>query len=279
MNRMTRRTLALALAGTLLLALAACGGQTPDPTPTPAAAGSGIETFADLGGKKVSVNSIPLSAEEFGAFYKNNYGIDFTSVSVTPTVMEGTMMVQNGQVDGAITPVAATAEYFARENDDLKAVTSDIATDIAIALDARNTALLEELNGAIRAMKEDGTIDALVTTWIDDATSDSLKVEPVEKLEGADTLYIGISGDVVPLDYVSADGSPAGFNVALMTEIGKRLGKNVEFVVVSTDAKFSSILSGKIDAFFWHIALLPLPEDIAVTDSYYSTYIAAMVKK
>lgn len=110
-------------------------------------------------------------------------------------------------------------------------------------------------------------------------TDENLKAEPAEKLEGADTLYVGISGDVAPLDYVSADGTPAGFNVALMNEIGRLLGKNIEFVVVSTDAKFSSILSGKIDAFFWHISILPLPETIAVTDSYYSTYISALVKQ
>ena len=56
------------------------------------------------------------------------------------------MYKSQGQVDAAITPVAATAEYFARENKDLGTVTSDIQTDVAIALDAKNTALQQELN-------------------------------------------------------------------------------------------------------------------------------------
>lgn len=264
---------ALLLALAIAAGLTACGGAASGST------GQAITAFGDLDGKNVAVNSVPLSAEEFAAFYKNSHGLDFASVKITPSVMESTMMVQNGQVDAAITPVAATAEYFARENKDLGTVTSDIQTDVAIALDAKNTALQQELNGAIQTLKDNGTIDKLTAEWIDGVSADSLKAEPAEKIEGADTLYIGISGDVVPLDYVSADGTPAGFNVALMTEIGKLLNKNIEFVVVSTDAKFSSILSGKIDAFFWHVSILPLPETIAVTDSYYSTYISAIVKK
>jgi ABC-type amino acid transport substrate-binding protein len=35
---------------------------------------------------------------------------------------------------------------------------------------------------------------------------------------------------MVPLDYISANGQPAGFNVALLTEIGKLLKINIEFV-------------------------------------------------
>ncbi len=282
-----KKIVAMLLALALAAGLAACGGS-PAPSSTPASgpaslpaasAPGGIEAFADLAGKNVAVNSVPISAEQFKAFYANAHGIEFASVKVTPTVLESTMMVQNGQVDGAITPVAATAEYFARQNADLRAVISDVPTDVAIALDAGNTELQSELNGAIRTLKEDGTIDKLAAAWVDNVTDENLKAEPQEKIEGADTLYIGISGDVAPLDYVSADGTPAGFNVALMNEIGRLLGKNIEFVVVSTDAKFSSILSGKIDAFFWHISILPLPETIAVTDSYYSTYISALVKQ
>ncbi|MDR2743225.1 MAG: transporter substrate-binding domain-containing protein [Treponema sp.] len=54
---------------------------------------------------------------------------------------------------------------------------------------------------------------------------------------------VGISGDLPPCNYISADGKPAGFNVALMDALSQVLSKNVQFVTVPSDARFSALLS------------------------------------
>jgi ABC-type amino acid transport substrate-binding protein len=53
------------------------------------------------------------------------------------------------------------------------------------------------------------------------------------------------------MDYVAADGTPAGFNTAVLAEIGNRLGKNIEIVVVDSLGRAAALASGAVDAVFW----------------------------
>ena len=61
-----------------------------------------------------------------------------------------------------------------------------------------------------------------------------------------------------------ADGTPAGFNTALLAEIAKRLGKNIEIVDIDSGARAVALTSNKIDVIFW--AVIPngdnMPADI-----------------
>lgn len=70
------------------------------------------------------------------------------------------------------------------------------------------------------------------------------------KTEGAKTVFVGITGDYTPLDYIAADGRPAGFNVAFLSEISKLLHINFELVSLETQAKFQALRSKKIDVVF-----------------------------
>ena len=49
------------------------------------------------------------------------------------------------------------------------------------------------------------------------------------------------------MDYVSAGGEPVGFNTALISEIGKRLGVNIEFVTVDCGARGIALATGVCD--------------------------------
>ena len=69
--------------------------------------------------------------------------------------------------------------------------------------------------------------------------------------EANKTLYVGVTGDIPPIDYVDASGTPVGFNVNLMTEIGAYLGYNIEFVQLSKNAVITALASGRIDVVFW----------------------------
>ena len=64
-------------------------------------------------------------------------------------------------------------------------------------------------------------------------------------------LKIAITGDLPPLDLVLADGTPAGFNTAVLAEIGKRLGRDVELVQVNSTARASALATKNVDVVFW----------------------------
>jgi len=82
------------------------------------------------------------------------------------------------------------------------------------------------------------------------------------------------------MDYVSAGGEPLGFNTALIAEIAKRLGINVEFINVSCAARGIALATEACDIVFWMEVgdfenwegadFEDQPENTIVTESYLS---------
>lgn len=127
-----------------------------------------------------------------------------------------------------------------------------LSNDFAFMFMADNTALRDAVNETIAAMQEDGTLDALIQTYIEGVASGG---EPeriaLPRAEGAETLRVAITGSLPPLDYVAPDGTPAGFNTAMLAEISCRMGKNVEAVQVDSIGRAAALASGAVDAVFW----------------------------
>ena len=115
-----------------------------------------------------------------------------------------------------------------------------------------NKALLEAINGAIGSMQNDGTLEALTKKYITDLKGDE-EPEAVElpSVPGKQTVKVAVTGDLPPLDLIRADGTPAGFNTAVLAEISKRIEKNFELVSVDSAARASALASGKVDMVFW----------------------------
>ena len=115
-----------------------------------------------------------------------------------------------------------------------------------------NAALCNSVSEAIEAMRDNGTLDALKTQYIDEVIAG---VEPEaiapEVFDGAETLKVAFTGDRPPMDYYSDAGDPIGFNTALVAEVCKRLGMNVEFISIDTGARAIALTSGLSDAVFW----------------------------
>ena len=124
--------------------------------------------------------------------------------------------------------------------------------DFAFMMMESNAALRDEFNDAIADMKEDGTLDRLVKEQIDDIL-DGGEIAPIElpHFDGAETLKVAVTGALPPMDYVAADGTPAGFNTAVLAEIANRTGKNIEIVVVDSLGRAAALASGTVDAVFW----------------------------
>jgi len=101
-------------------------------------------------------------------------------------------------------------------------------------------------------MKKDGTMDALKDQYVDRCIAGE---EPDAVLpytfEQAVTLKVALTGDIPPMDYFSAEGSPIGFNTALISEVGRRLGMNIVFISVDSGARATSLASGESDVVFW----------------------------
>ena len=126
-----------------------------------------------------------------------------------------------------------------------------LANDFAFMFMEDNKALRDEFDAALAAITEeemDKLIQDNITAAIDGDEISSIRM-PV--IEGAQTLKVAVTGSLPPMDYVAADGTPAGFNTALLAEISQRIGKNIELVVVDSVGRAAALASGAVDAVFW----------------------------
>jgi polar amino acid transport system substrate-binding protein len=107
-------------------------------------------------------------------------------------------------------------------------------------------------------------------------------------MAGAEKLKIGVTGDLPPLDLTLADGKPAGFSTAVLAEISKRLGKNIELVPIDSAARASALSSNRVDVVFWVAVpkdseIIPAdvdtPKDVELTKPYYEDLIVHVVQK
>ncbi|MBQ6806155.1 MAG: transporter substrate-binding domain-containing protein [Lachnospiraceae bacterium] len=153
----------------------------------------------------------------------------------------------------------SVAEYIVAQNDSLM-IAAEIQGDglnqntasYQMMMKEDATDIHQKFNDAILELKEEGVIDELIETHIKGHT-DGSNSQPVEipVTDGADTIKVAVTGDLPPLDFVAADGTPAGFNMALLAEIAKKANVNIEVVQVDTGARAAALTSGRADVVFW----------------------------
>ena len=189
------------------------------------------------------------------------------------------MALDAGKID-EISTYRSVANYMTARDPQLEILnhTENLFDSFCCAVRADDKNLRDEIDAAIQSMQSDGTLENLVKTYITDlsGTEDPPAVA-IENIDGAETLKVGITGDLPPLDLVRADGTPAGFNTAMISEIGRRLGKNIELVQIDSDARAAALTSRQIDVVFWVTVPdnenldknLDKPDELDTTSPYY----------
>lgn len=174
------------------------------------------------------------------------------------------MGLESGSVDQA-SLYRCVADFALATSDKFEIVTTDITKGLAdsfcFAVRKEDSALKADLDKAIDEMKSDGTLDKLIDEYITkvDKKQAPPKIE-IPVTDGAPVIKVGVTGDLPPLDFVNSDGTPAGFNTALLAEVAKRLGRNVELVNIDSGARATALTSQNIDVIFW--AIVPIGEKI-----------------
>ena len=101
-------------------------------------------------------------------------------------------------------------------------------------------------------MKENGKLEELKAEYIDVFLESGEEPEAAKMPEfnGSKTIRVAVSGDFPPVDYTMLDGTPAGFNVALLSAIAELAKVNIELVPVNTGARLTALTEDKVDAIF-----------------------------
>ena len=126
-----------------------------------------------------------------------------------------------------------------------------LSNDFAFMFMEDNEALRDEFDAALQSFTE-AEMEKLIQDNITAAINGD-EISPIQMpvIDGAETIKVAVTGALPPMDYVAADGKPAGFNTALLAEISQRIGKNIELVVVDSVGRAAALASGTVDAVFW----------------------------
>ena len=185
------------------------------------------------------------------------------------SMIEMTAALKAGQIDEIVT-YEVVGNYLAAHNWDFDVTVNKfgLADAFCCAFRERDVALKKEFNEALDGIISDGTLKQLIKTYIiDTAHNDSLPAVEMPTFVNDEfddnfepPIRIGVTGDLPPLDYISADGKPAGFNTALLAEISNRLKKNFVLVSIDGGARSVALTSGQVDVVFW--VVVPTYDDV-----------------
>ena len=167
-----------------------------------------------------------------------------------PSLSTMLMELKAGRVDFMWLPSSVGSYLAAGDNTMIVTILEKELIQFHMATRPEDKELWLEINKAIEELKADGTLKKLAEEYITKANGTPVPKEHKNYKDG-ETHVVAVTGDLPPLDYVSADGNPAGFNVALLNAISEKIHCNFKIVQVEAPARLSALESKKVDMIFW----------------------------
>ena len=163
------------------------------------------------------------------------------------------MALRSGKIDEVALPESVGLYLVSNNpNYDILFSLNMMPSTISFGFKKGNTALQKEFNAAISAMKKDGTLARLEREYISEMQSGNPERVKFQEFKGAPTIKVAVTGDLPPIDFINADGRPAGYNTAILSEIGKRLKKNIRLISVDAGGRSAALASERADVIFWY---------------------------
>ena len=265
------------MAGALFTGCGGGGGDKPAAEKPDAPTGNvKLGMITHLNATEARMDEILKMVEEESKVPVSNYTVTYYD---SLKLMQ--MGIESGSVD-QISVYKSVGNYVVANNDKYEVVSDltlkTLSDNFCFAVRKEDTALKADLDKVINEMKADGSLDKLAKEYVTDIEKG--KEPPTVEIpmtDGAQIIKVGVTGDLPPLDYVSADGKAAGFNTALLAEIAKRSGKNIEVIDIDSGARAAALSSGQIDVVFWVVVPttnkvptdIDKPEGVELSEPYF----------
>ena len=209
--------------------------------------------------------------------YRPGHGVDEISFKFYSNFASMLMALNAGEIDELATS-QVVGEYITAINPDFAITCAGRMTGTSFVLgfrDGEGEALREKFNAALADMRKDGTLDAITRKYCGNPGHDKMDSVKFETFPDAETVRVAVTGDVPPIDFIAADGEAAGFNTAILSEIGRRAKLNIKLLHVDTAARTTALMSGRADCIFWYQIYKDAKEQpdaadgVIFSDSYY----------
>ncbi len=246
-----KKLLSIILAGVMVFSLTACGGGTEENKPDFTFAFVNLsqeETISEQSAWDETDTQDEVTVVDEDNFTVNDYHISSGGYGSADAAI---MAFDGGKTDGVYLSRSA-AQYLCSSRENLHLVEDTWIALYQMAAQPDKADLLNKIDEKFTQWKADGTLDKLAKDYLEDETiwADM----PVVSARGAEewpAVNVAVTGGIPPFDYVSGDGTPAGFNTALLAALSEALQISFNPVVVETDARMLALSSQKVDLLFW----------------------------
>lgn len=261
-----RKFLAVTLAAAMTAAFAA-----------PVWAEDTITTIDDLEGKIIGVQ-LGTTGDIFASDYEGDEA--GTVVERYNKGNDAVMALKQGKIDCVIID-EQPAKAFVEKNDDLTILEEDFALEeYAIVISKDNTELKDKINAALKELKEEGTVDSIISNYIGDDTKGKTPYESPEDVDRSNgTLVMATNATFPPYEYYEAE-EVVGIDADLAQAICDKLGMELQIDDIEFDSIITAIQAGKADI---GIAGMTVTEDrlknVDFTDTYTSAKQVIIVRK
>ena len=279
---MRKSILAVICAACLLIT--GCGGEEKSPKPKEKAT---IGVITHLNASELEYNELMSKLEKS---YRPSKASPSADYKYFDRMNDMQLALDSGQID-MLSTYQSVADYMLQKSPDKELLPTEkiLSDSFCFAIREGDKMLKNDLNKAIKAMSTDGTLSKLSKQYIIDLKDGT---EPpaieIKEIPGAETIKVAVTGDLPPFDMILADGTPTGFSTAVLSEVSKRIGKNIEMISIDSGARASILSSKGADVVFWVAVpkesfLIPAnidrPEGIDISDPYYHDNIVHIGKK
>ena len=227
-------------------------------------------SLQELNGKRVGIIT--------GASYEGDVQKELPDAKLLQTInyADAIVAMESDKMDACITedPISV---YQMEEHEGLAKLPGYLTEyDYAFMLSNGNVELLEEVNEAIREMKEDGTIERLKEEWMN--PDQEKKMDSTEKNSSSKgVLRVATSADAPPFSYVE-NNQVVGFDIELMSQIAEKLGYEIEIETMAFSGVVPSIQTGKADIAVGGLSItLDLPELVTFSEPIFHSGTVALV--
>ena len=224
-----------------------------------------VESKDDLAGATIGVQ-----LGTTGDLDASDYEKDGSTVERYSKGSEAVQALKAGQIDCVIID-SQPAQKFAENNDDLKILDEPFEEEeYAICLKKGNDELLDKINGALKELKEDGTIDSIMDNYIGEDAGKTPYESPEDVDRSNGTLVMATNAEFEPYEYHEGDDI-VGIDADIAQAICDKLGYELKIEDMEFDSILPAVQSGKAD---FGAAGMTVTEDRATqvdfSDSYYT---------
>lgn len=186
--------------------------------------------------------------------------------------------LKNGKIDCVVID-SLPAEKFVAANDDLKIVDGIFDTEEYAMCFKKGNTLRDEFNTALAELKEDGTLDEIMSNYIGDEVGQHPYESPADADHSKGTLTMATNAEFEPWEYKEGNDI-VGIDADISKAICDKLGYELKIEDMAFEAILASVNSGKADFGAAGMTVTPEREEsVDFTDTYADATQVVIIRK